>query len=95
MHVFGHPCDLEGLQGVGKGFFFGHNRRCCRILGSFFYGKHTGTIGLLGILSFNGNKILTTGGGGAILTQDPKLAARAKHLTTTAKTKTPMEFYPR
>ena len=54
-------------------------------MGSFYHGKHTGTFGLLGTLSFNGNKIITTGGGGAILTNDELLADRAKHLTTTAK----------
>ena len=54
-------------------------------LGSFYQGQHTGTFGLLGTLSFNGNKTITTGGGGAILTDDPELAKRAKHLTTTAK----------
>jgi perosamine synthetase len=54
-------------------------------LGSTYKGKHTGTFGKLGVLSFNGNKTITTGGGGAILTNDPELARRAKHLTTTAK----------
>ena len=54
-------------------------------LGSFYQGQHTGTFGLMGTLSFNGNKIVTTGGGGAILTNDERLADHAKHLTTTAK----------
>ena len=54
-------------------------------LGSYYHGQHTGTFGRLGTLSFNGNKTITTGGGGAILTQDPELARHAKHLTTTAK----------
>jgi perosamine synthetase len=54
-------------------------------LGSYIGGRHTGTFGLLGTLSFNGNKTITTGGGGAILTNDTALARRAKHLTTTAK----------
>ena len=85
VHVFGHPCDLEGLQGVARDFHLVMVEDAAESLGSLYQGKHTGTIGLLGILSFNGNKTLTTGGGGAILTQDPKLAARAKHLTTTAK----------
>jgi len=54
--------------------------------------RHTGTFGRLGTLSFNGNKIITTGGGGMILTDDADLAARAKHLTTTAKIPHPYEF---
>ena len=54
-------------------------------LGSTYHGKHTGTFGLLGTLSFNGNKTITTGGGGAVLTNDFELAKRARHLTTTAK----------
>ncbi len=61
-------------------------------LGSYYKGKHTGTFGLLGALSFNGNKTITTGGGGAILTNDENLARRAKHLTTTAKLPHPWEF---
>lgn len=61
-------------------------------LGSTYQGRHTGTFGLLGTLSFNGNKIVTTGGGGAILTNDTELARRAKHLTTTAKRPHRWEF---
>jgi dTDP-4-amino-4,6-dideoxygalactose transaminase len=61
-------------------------------LGSFYKGKHTGTFGLMGTLSFNGNKIVTTGGGGAILTDNEPLAIRAKHLTTTAKVPHKWEF---
>ena len=54
-------------------------------IGSFYKGKHTGTFGEFGVLSFNGNKSITTGNGGAILTNDSKLAKKAKHLTSTAK----------
>jgi len=61
-------------------------------LGSFYHGKHTGTFGLLGTLSFNGNKTITTGGGGAILTNNATLARHAKHLTTTAKLPHAWEF---
>ncbi len=71
MHVFGHPSDIEDAA---------------ESLGSSYHGKHTGNFGLLSALSFNGNKVITTGGGGAILTNDPVLAKRAKHLTTTART---------
>lgn len=84
MHTFGHPVDLDGLMDV-----------CCRwnlvliedaaeSLGSTYKGRHTGTFGALGTLSFNGNKIITTGGGGMILTSE-KLGTKAKHITTTAK----------
>jgi perosamine synthetase len=65
---------------------------CAESLGSFYKGKHTGNKGLVSALSFNGNKIVTTGGGGAILTNDPKLGALAKHLTTTAKKPHAWEF---
>ena len=86
VHIFGHPCDLEGLISVAKDFNLTMIEDSAESLGSFYQGQHTGTFGLLGALSFNGNKIITTGGGGAILTDDPELAKRAKHLTTTAKT---------
>lgn len=85
MHTFGHPCDLEGLKAVADDFRLALVEDAAESLGSYRDGRHTGTTGRLGILSFNGNKIITTGGGGAILTDDPDLARRAKHLTTTAK----------
>ena len=85
VHIFGHPCDIEGLLEVAKDFNLTLIEDAAESLGSFYQGQHTGTFGLLGTLSFNGNKIITTGGGGAILTDDPGLANRAKHLTTTAK----------
>ena len=86
VHIFGHPCDLEGLISVAKDFNLTMIEDSAESLGSFYQGQHTGTFGLLGALSFNGNKIITTGGGGAILTDDSELAKRAKHITTTAKT---------
>ncbi len=86
VHIFGHPCDLEGLLAVTKEFNLILIEDAAESLGSTYHGRHSGTFGLLGTLSFNGNKIITTGGGGAILTDDPELAKRAKHLTTTAKT---------
>jgi aminotransferase in exopolysaccharide biosynthesis len=85
MHTFGHPCDLAGLMAVAQDFGLELVEDAAESLGSRYRGRHTGTLGRLGILSFNGNKIITTGGGGAILTQDAELARRAKHLTTTAK----------
>jgi perosamine synthetase len=85
VHIFGHPCDIEGLMEVAKDFNLALIEDSTESLGSTYHGQHTGTFGLLGTLSFNGNKIITTGGGGAILTDDQGLAKRAKHLTTTAK----------
>jgi len=85
MHTFGHSCDLEGLLAVAHDYKLVLVEDAAESLGSYYQGKHTGTFGKFGTLSFNGNKIITTGGGGAILTNDEKLADRAKHLTTTAK----------
>lgn len=85
MHCFGHPVDLDGLLALAHDFNIALVEDAAESLGSFYQGKHTGTFGLMGTLSFNGNKTITTGGGGAILTDDPALARRAKHLTTTAK----------
>jgi aminotransferase in exopolysaccharide biosynthesis len=85
MHTFGHPADLEGLLSVARDFNIVLVEDAAESLGSYYHGQHTGTFGLMGTLSFNGNKTITTGGGGAILTNDPELARLAKHLTTTAK----------
>lgn len=84
MHTFGHPVDLDGLVKVTGRWNITMVEDAAESLGSFYKGQHTGTFGTLGTLSFNGNKIMTTGGGGMILTAD-ELADRAKHLTTTAK----------
>jgi aminotransferase in exopolysaccharide biosynthesis len=84
MHTFGHPCDLKGLTDVCSRWNIVLVEDAAESLGSLYNGKHTGTFGLLGTLSFNGNKIITTGGGGMILT-NCNLGERAKHLTTTAK----------
>jgi perosamine synthetase len=85
MHVFGHPADLDGLLAVVRDFRLAMVEDAAESLGSLYHGVHTGGFGLLGTLSFNGNKTITTGGGGAILTNDALLARAAKHLTTTAK----------
>ena len=92
VHVFGHPCDLEGLISVSNEFCITMVEDGAESLGSWFHGRHTGTYGFLGTLSFNGNKIITTGGGGAILTNDIGLARHARHLTTTAKIQHPWEY---
>lgn len=92
MHTFGHPSDLEGLLSVAHDFNITLIEDAAESLGSFYHGQHTGTFGLLGTLSFNGNKTITTGGGGAILTNNKALARQAKHLTTTAKVAHAWEF---
>lgn len=85
MHTFGHPVDIEALLAVAHDFHLQLIEDAAESLGSTVGGQHTGTFGLMGTLSFNGNKTITTGGGGAILTNDLELGKRAKHLTTTAK----------
>lgn len=85
MHTFGHPVDLDGLLAVAHDFRLAVVEDAAESLGSYYHGRHTGSFGLMGTLSFNGNKTITTGGGGAILTNDPDLALHAKHLATTAK----------
>ncbi len=92
MHTFGHPADLDGLVDLAQRHNTPLVEDAAESLGSTFNGKHTGTFGRLGILSYNGNKIMTTGGGGMILTDDPDLAAQAKHITTTAKLPHPYEY---
>ena len=85
MHTFGHPVDLDPLIEICSKFRIDLVEDAAESLGSFYKGRHTGTFGRLGALSFNGNKIVTSGGGGAILTNDAALGRLAKHLTTTAK----------
>ena len=92
MHTFGHPSNMEGLLSVARDFNLILVEDAAESLGSFYQGQHTGTFGLFGTLSFNGNKTITTGGGGAILTNDESLARHAKHLTTTAKLSHVWEF---
>lgn len=84
MHTFGHPADINGLLRVCHDWGLFLVEDAAESLGSTYHGRHTGTFGDLGTLSFNGNKIITTGGGGMILA-DQKMGERAKHLTTTAK----------
>ena len=85
MHTFGHPVDVEGLLAIAHDFNIALVEDAAESLGSYYHDQHTGTFGIMGTLSFNGNKTITTGGGGAILTNDAALAKHAKHLTTTAK----------
>lgn len=85
MHTFGHPCDMVGLIAVAHDYKLVLLEDAAESLGSLYQGQHTGTFGKFGTLSFNGNKTITTGGGGAILTNDDYLADYAKYITTTAK----------
>ncbi|MCU1733994.1 MULTISPECIES: LegC family aminotransferase [unclassified Pseudomonas] len=91
MHTFGHPVDIDGLLSVCARWSLAIVEDAAESLGSLYHGRHTGTFGCVGTLSFNGNKIITTGGGGMILAGDA-LGARAKHITTTAKQAHPYEY---
>ena len=91
MHTFGHPVDLDGLLNVCQRWGIALVEDAAESLGSSYKGRHTGTFGRVGTLSFNGNKIITTGGGGMILA-NMEIGARAKYLTTTAKRPHPYEF---
>ena len=85
VHIFGHPVDMDALETVAQDFGLPLVSDAAEALGSLYKESPVTSHGLLSVLSFNGNKIVTTGGGGAILTHDPDLARQAKHLTTTAK----------
>ena len=85
MHTFGHPAKLDELNQIAKRWNLSLIEDAAESLGSFYKDRHTGTIGRFGALSFNGNKIITTGGGGMILCKDQKEGHHMKHITTTAK----------
>lgn len=93
MHVFGHPVDMDGLDEVARDFDLALVEDAAESLGSRIGDRSCGSLGRVAALSFNGNKILTTGGGGAVVTNDPDLAKRAKHLTTTAKVAHKWKFF--
>jgi aminotransferase in exopolysaccharide biosynthesis len=92
MHTFGHPCKIEEIKEICEAWHIELVEDAAESLGSYYKTKHTGTFGKLGAFSFNGNKIITSGGGGVIVTNDEALAKRAKHLTTTAKIPHPYEY---
>lgn len=92
MHTFGHPVDLDPLVDVCSKYNITMIEDAAESLGSYYKGKHTGNWGKISILSFNGNKTITTGGGGAIITNDEELGKMAKHLTSTAKVPHPWAF---
>ena len=85
MHTFGLACRIQQIKAICEEWRLPLIEDAAESLGSFYKGKHTGNWGKLSILSFNGNKTITTGGGGAIITNDEALAKLAKHLTSTAK----------
>jgi perosamine synthetase len=85
MHTFGHPCRIDKIADICDHYYITLVEDAAESLGSTYKGKHTGTFGQFGIYSFNGNKTVTCGGGGAIVTNDEALAKKAKHITTTAK----------
>jgi len=85
MHTFGFPVKLDEIKEICDRYNIELVEDAAESLGSLYKGRHTGNTGKLSALSFNGNKIITTGGGGMILTNDQELAIRAKHITTTAK----------
>jgi perosamine synthetase len=85
MHTFGHPCRIDEIVAICKEYNISVIEDSAESLGSFYKGKHTGTFGELGVFSFNGNKTITCGGGGVVITDSDEVAARLKHLSTTAK----------
>jgi aminotransferase in exopolysaccharide biosynthesis len=92
MHTFGKPCRIDEIKKICDKYNLKLIEDCAESLGSFYKNSHTGNFGDVGVLSFNGNKIITTGGGGMLLFNDENLARRAKHLTTQAKISHKWEF---
>ena len=93
MHTFGHPAELDELLAICEKWNIPMIEDAAESLGSFYKGKHTGTIGRMGAISFNGNKIITTGGGGMVLCSSTESGNHLKHITTTAKVPHMYEFY--
>jgi aminotransferase in exopolysaccharide biosynthesis len=93
MHTFGHPVRIDEIQKICDEYSLILIEDSAESLGSFYQGKHTGTFGKAGILSFNGNKLVTTGGGGMVITDDETIANRVRYLSTTAKRPHRWEFY--
>ncbi len=92
MHTFGHPCKIDEIIDICNSWGVVVVEDSAESLGSYYKDQHTGTFGKFGAFSFNGNKIITSGGGGVIVTDDETLAKRAKHLSTTAKVPHAYEF---
>jgi len=92
MHTFGFPCRIAEIAEICANWDITLIEDAAESLGSYVGSLHTGTFGSMATLSFNGNKVITTGGGGMIITDDAELAKRAKYITTTAKVPHPYEF---
>lgn len=92
MHTFGHPVRIEEIANLCEEYHIELVEDAAESIGSLYKGKHTGTFGKIGAISFNGNKTITTGGGGMMLFNDEELAAHAKYLTTQAKVPHRWEF---
>ena len=92
MHSYGHPCRIDEIKKICNEYYIFLIEDAAESVGSFYKNKHTGTFGELGAMSFNGNKIITAGGGGCIITNNEVLAKKAKHLTTTAKVSHKWDF---
>ncbi|MDG0817355.1 LegC family aminotransferase [Bdellovibrio svalbardensis] len=92
MHTFGHPCRIDEIAALCEEYKIPLVEDSAESLGSYYKGVHTGRFGKVGVMSFNGNKTITTGGGGIVITDDPVLAKRAKHMTTTSKRPHPYEY---
>lgn len=92
MHTFGHPADLDALLLLCKKWKLLLIEDAAEALGSFYKGRHVASLGDFSALSFNGNKIITSGGGGMVICRDENAAKRARHITTTAKVPHPYEF---
>jgi len=93
MHTFGHPVELDELFAVCQRWNLVLVEDAAESLGSYYKGQHTGTIGQFGALSFNGNKVITTGGGGMVMCDDIKVGQHTRHVTTTAKVPHAFEFF--
>lgn len=92
MHTFGNPCRIEEIKNICSEWEIPLIEDAAESLGSFYKSKHTGIFGDIGTFSFNGNKLITTGGGGMIVTDNKDIAEKAKHISTTAKIAHPYEF---
>ena len=92
VHIQGNIFDIDRMQSICKNYNISFIEDAAEALGSNFKGKSAGTFGKIGVFSFNGNKIISTGGGGVIVTNDYEIAKKARHLSTTAKVD-PMSYY--
>jgi len=92
MHTYGHSCKIQEIKEICNEYYIFLIEDAAESVGTLYKGRHTGTFGRLGAMSFNGNKIITAGGGGCILTNEEFLAKKAKHLTTTARTPHKWDF---